>query len=437
MTTAGSDGYAGWRSGLPALTQAIIDHSPVGIAVVDYDGIYRDVNPSYCSLYGYAPGELLGHSFLIVFAPHQRVAILERHRQFLSAGGTLSGEFDVVRRDGSALSIVSESVRLPAADPRGMRLVYVVDITARRRMELELRASEQMYRTLFETVPQGIVYHDASGAVTAVNPAAEHILGVSADALRANGRQASGWDAVREDGTVLASADYPYAVALRTGQPVRNFIMGVVTGNRGRRWMRVDAMPLYDGDRIDQVYTCFEDVTERIRHDGELARAASTDFLTGCANRRTVADRLVLEKGQLARHPDRTCAVLMIDIDDFKLVNDRHGHAAGDVVLRHVTKLIQGEVRATDLVGRVGGEEFVVVMPDAPGEQAEALAERLRGAIANSAVALARGACSVTVSIGIGQLAACDHGIHEVLERADRALYAAKRAGRNQVCAGA
>ncbi len=137
--------------------------------------------------------------------------------------------------------------------------------------EAALRRSEQSYRMLFETVPQGIVYQNLEGCVTAANPAAERILGLGLQQLQNRGSFGSCWRVLHEDGSVFPGDQHPSMVALRTGQPVRDVVMGVFNPGLGQYvWLDVTAMPLFKDGRLVEVYTCFEDITERKRAESEL-----------------------------------------------------------------------------------------------------------------------------------------------------------------------
>ena len=126
-------------------------------------------------------------------------------------------------------------------------------------------------------------------------------------------------------------------------------------------------------------------------------------------------------------------SVLLIDVDHFKQINDRHGHAVGDVVLRHLADVMRGCQRRIDTLGRMGGEEFAVLLPGADEAAAKAYGERLRGAVEHSPLQAEGATVSATISIGISALSAGDRSCDAVLVRADRALYQAKEGGRNQV----
>ena len=164
----------------------------------------------------------------------------------------------------------------------------------------------------------------------------------------------------------------------------------------------------------------------------QLQRLAVTDPLTGVANRRALFAALGREMERYRRHP-RDLALIMFDIDGFKAVNDRYGHAAGDRVLQHAASLAARIVRGTDTLARYGGEEFAVIAPETDGEQARQMAERIRTAISASEILTEKGPVRVTASFGIALLEADDAGPESVMGRADAALYAAKAAGRDRV----
>jgi diguanylate cyclase (GGDEF)-like protein len=165
-----------------------------------------------------------------------------------------------------------------------------------------------------------------------------------------------------------------------------------------------------------------------------LQQLAVTDALTGLPNRRALFDLLQREiiRERRRGHP---LAVVMFDIDNFKEVNDRYGHAAGDTVLRHVARVTANEVRGMDTLARYGGDEFVLVLPESDEAQALQLAERILAALRSSEVRIDRHALRITASFGVASLGADDLEPEQLLRRVDAALYAAKANGRNQVAA--
>jgi diguanylate cyclase len=165
---------------------------------------------------------------------------------------------------------------------------------------------------------------------------------------------------------------------------------------------------------------------------GEAQHLATHDALTGVANRRIILPA-IKEQISLCRRKHIPAAVVMLDVDRFKSVNDRHGHVAGDTVLKGIAALIAEGIRASDQLGRYGGEEFILLLPATRGEEAMRLAERIRERIAATAWPPLPAGARITLSAGIAQVQPTDSFL-DVITRADRALYVAKNSGRNRVC---
>jgi len=175
------------------------------------------------------------------------------------------------------------------------------------------------------------------------------------------------------------------------------------------------------------------DFAESKRLEAELVAMATTDFLTGLFNRRYFMGQMDNELARLKRVDITRAAILMLDLDHFKRINDRFGHAAGDIVLKHFAGTLQGEMRKIDTAGRLGGEEFAILLLDADLVAAESFAERLRAKVADSPIEHDGQTFSITVSIGITVLQVDDANAETALSRADDALYEAKHEGRNRV----
>jgi len=185
-----------------------------------------------------------------------------------------------------------------------------------------------------------------------------------------------------------------------------------------------------------QDVTNLDEAGEALRNARDTATGlAATDPLTGVASRRHFVDEAERIVALAARH-QRPCSLLIADIDSFKAVNDTHGHTAGDAVLRSVVELCRVTLRETDLLGRLGGDQFAIFLPETTPEQATKTAERLRVAIAEAPVPWEDGKLRVTVSIGLDGLTAGKTTVDRLLRMADAALYGAKNAGRNRVAGG-
>ncbi len=166
-----------------------------------------------------------------------------------------------------------------------------------------------------------------------------------------------------------------------------------------------------------------------LAREAELARI---DWLTGVYNRSYFYELAVREFAIATRY-ERPLAIGMIDVDHFKQINDRYGHLVGDQVLRSIAQTIAHQIRTTDCIGRFGGEEFILLLPNTDTIASLTLAERLRTTIGGLVIHTDKGDVSVTISIGITGRQPADTTIERTIDRADQALYAAKRRGRNCV----
>lgn len=207
-------------------------------------------------------------------------------------------------------------------------------------------------------------------------------------------------------------------LAATAAQPLRDF----VSGYQAFLWVFVAEIVLVN---ISLVTLVVGQLVAEIRH------LADRDGLTGVYTRRYAMDCLH-RAVQRARRNGRPLACVLIDLDDFKSINDQYGHDGGDAALLHVCHIFGAKLRATDILGRFGGEEFILVCEDTNAETATEVAERLRRALESQPIALRDRSVSLTASFGISQLRAVDD-VHALLKRADAALYRAKRAGRNRI----
>jgi diguanylate cyclase (GGDEF)-like protein/PAS domain S-box-containing protein len=187
-----------------------------------------------------------------------------------------------------------------------------------------------------------------------------------------------------------------------------------------------------DSEREAAYCLILRDISDKREASEKRRRAIFCDHLTGLANRRAFFDAAELELGR-SKHAPRDIALILFDADHFKAVNDRFGHPAGDAVLRHLADTLADTFREVDVVARIGGEEFAVLLPSTDLAAAAAVAERLRALVEASAVTVDAAPIRYTVSAGVAVMSDDADGLDGMLKRADLALYAAKAAGRNRV----
>jgi len=194
------------------------------------------------------------------------------------------------------------------------------------------------------------------------------------------------------------------------------------------RWMRIHEQRTREGGVVGYRI----DITRLKNQEQELTRLAWTDCLTGSLNRRRFMELAQTEHRRSLRY-GRDLSVVLLDVDHFKLINDTYGHSAGDAVLKELVKRWRGEIRNEDLLGRIGGEEFCLVLPETDVPGAMRLAERLRRSTQAGTVSCGADAIVVTISAGVLHCRGGEYSLEDALSGADRALYKAKREGRNRV----
>lgn len=326
---------------------------------------------------------------------------------------------DILSRYGSVLGLAG------AAGGIILALLYLLAVRQRQLRQQEQRLSEER-RRLLAALGEGVYGVDAQGRCTFVNPAALAMLGCAeADLL--------GHDLIHPPGGQARARPSPVQQTLQDGQVRR--VEENYTRKDGSEFpveMTVAPIESHDGGAV----VVFHDIVKRKRLEAELQALAITDPLTGLPNRRHFLAMLEQETRRLQRFPEASAALLMLDLDHFKRVNDQYGHAAGDAVLRHFGTLLQGRLRRTDLAGRIGGEEFAVLLVGSRMAGAVEFAEQLREQVRASAVEFDGQRLGIGVSIGVTVLDRDDASVDAPLARADRALYRAKEQGRDRVESG-
>ncbi|NCA88727.1 MAG: diguanylate cyclase [Gammaproteobacteria bacterium] len=297
-----------------------------------------------------------------------------------------------------------------------------------------ISALAHRHEVLLMAVGEGIYGVDTQVRTTFINPAAQTMLGYAAEEVLGRNPHAL-FHARHRDGRPYPFADCPLHRTLEEGRE-RHQEEWFIRRDGSPLPVAMTCAPLYEETQLIGAVVAFRDISEQKAREVELLELANTDMLTGVANRRFFYQRLEEEIRRLRRGGRREArsALLLMDLDHFKEVNDRFGHAAGDEVLRNFARLARQALRQGDLLGRVGGEEFGALLAAEDAAGALRVAERLRRGVQQGPFTTQAGPIPLTVSIGITDLQDKDQAPEGPLKRADSALYAAKRKGRNRVC---
>lgn len=353
---------------------------------------------------------------------------------FEGAGGFSSGCLVPVVEQGRVLAVImfftendaeADETLLEVISQAASLLGRVVE---RKRIEQAMRKNEQFLRNIFDTIQDGICILDPERNIIRANSAMERMY---SHRLPIVGKQCHD---VYHMGNRLCEPCFsacPMSGEDSCHESVRQIAPEEETG-----WMEIYSFPMLDENRkIRGVVEYVRDITERKHLEEQLKKMATTDSLTGAKNRRCFMEKSDEELRRSARH-DRPLSVLMMDIDHFKRVNDSFGHSVGDDVLKSFVMACDALIRETDILGRLGGEEFAVVLGETPLEEAAVVAERLRLSLSELSVPAGEEKIRFTVSIGLTAMQPGESSLEEILNRADTALYAAKNGGRNRVVQG-
>lgn len=313
------------------------------------------------------------------------------------------------------------------AQPRRAR----EDDAARHEADQASQPGETQFRDILEHAPIGMALLSLEGRFTQVNRAFCEIMGYeSEELLKLSFISITHPDDLQQD--------HDFVLRMEAGE-IRSYEME-------KRYIRKDGRIVWghltgsllsdDKGAASQVIKQVQDITGRKEVERLLKIKAHTDYLTGVASRGRFFE-LAEQELIRSRRYDCPLSLAMLDLDHFKAVNDSHGHQAGDTVLKELSSICRHVLREVDVVGRVGGEEFAILLPETDGEPAFHVIERLREAIAATEVTLQEGlALHFTASLGIATLTPVDADINTLLNRADQALYQAKCSGRNRTCKG-
>ena len=416
--------------GKAAQLAAIVEYSDDIIISKSLDGIILSWNKGAEEVYGYRQDEVIGHSITILTAPgynDEMDQILEKIRS-----GAHVARFETLRRRKNGQNVQVSLTISPIRDTQGRIIASSTighDITERKRVESQLR----QLSSAVEHSPASIIITDVEGRIEYVNPKFTKLNGYEPDEVRGKIPRL-----LRSDDLSRKVYSEPWQT-IQSGKEWRGEFLAHKKGGE-LYWSSASISPIFDPKgNITHFVAVNEDITarkateEKIRSlNIELEKLAATDYLTNLPNRRFFMQRGVEEFKRAVRnsHP---LALLMLDIDEFKKVNDTYGHEVGDMALQQFVVTLKSALREIDILGRIGGEEFAVLLPDTSLEDAFLSAERVREVIANTTFEKMGKTLSVTTSIGVASQLEDMSGIDELLSNADSALYQAKNAGRNRV----
>ena len=404
----------------------ILDAIPQGVFWKDVDSVFLGCNDIFAKMINYdSPDQIIGKTDYELTGADRALSYRKDDLQVLRTGEPLHH----LHYTSSSRTRWTDTSKIPLVDATGT--IYGVlgvskDITAIRLAAIKLQESEHKFRTLAESITESMWMMDSDFNLTYVNPANETLTGYSSEeAMSLTLTQRFPPETIAIIKQMLLKRDDP-----SFNETVIEADLLRKDGTRRTCLFRVSILRDEFGKYFGTIGTS-ADITEKKKAEQELIKLATTDSLTGAYNRRYFLDRLQHEMVRSRRY-HTPLSIIMLDIDHFKKINDTYGHPAGDTAIVTLVKRVTDCLRKSDFMGRLGGEEFCLMLPDTDSGSALLMAERVRSLIEDCNITHEFLTFKMTVSLGIAELGPDDTD-QSIMSHVDLALYESKNSGRNRV----
>ncbi len=402
----------------------------IGIVSQD-DGRFIDVNKTFLDAFGYKRSEMIGKTSLEL-GLWQDYDLRNKIVEKIKSTGSLKGlEVPYVAKSGEVIQLLG-SVEPIKIDNESCLLVVAQDITEKKRAEAELQQEKELAQITLESIGDGVITTDIEGKVEYINPVAEQLSGWKNEQAKGNPVE----DVLRLiDETKRAPIRSPIADCISRGHSIRlrkqPLLINRQTGTEYSLEIITSPIRNSKGENKGAVLI-FHDVTELIGMARQLSYQATHDDMTGLINRREFEDRLESVLRQ-AKETKSTHAIAYLDLDQFKVVNDTCGHAAGDELLKQLGNLLQYRMRDNDTLARLGGDEFGILLVNIQPRQAVRRIEELHKSIGKFRFEWEDKVFEVGASIGLVSITSESGTLADIMSAADSACFVAKDSGRNRI----
>lgn len=411
--------------------RSVVEQSLAGIYIYQ-EGRLIYANPKLAEIFGYTREEIEQIPPLELVAPQDHAAVTENLRRRIDGEvEDIAYSFHGRRKNGTVIEVAVHG-RRSAIMGKPAIVGVLLDVTEQHRAIAALRDSETMLREITTMMGEAVYALDRDGHVIFINPAAEKLLGWrKEELLKRHGHEAFHYK--RPDGSPFPRQECPVFKTIQTGRTYRSEEDFMVRKDGSFLPVTLVSTPLLREGEIVGSVAAFHDITERRQAMERIQYLAHYDVLTDLPNRRLLEDRLEQALARAKRN-HKSLAVMFLDLDRFKQINDTLGHDQGDELLKAVAQRLTASVRQEDTVSRLGGDEFVVVLPEiASAGDAEIVAQKIVEAI-RSPLKLATQELHVTTSVGLAIYPQDGEGTVSLMKNADSAMYQAKESGRDRYC---
>ncbi|MCY3024088.1 MAG: PAS domain-containing protein [Planctomycetota bacterium] len=423
------------------LLRQVLDANPNLIFVRDSEGRLLLANKAFAAFYESTVDEVTGRKHEELHTakaprPEEVQQWLATDREIFATGQPKFHVNQATRPDGSVHW--HRTRKLPLTLSNGVKAVLVIceDITDSRQTEADLHKERDLLQALMNNIPDNIYFKDCQSRFIRINSYQAYHMGLS-DPSEAVGR--TDFDFYPAE---RAQEFYADERAVVGGKRIISKVERQFVAGAPESWTLTSKVPFYGRDgQVLGIVGVSKDITELKKMERQLGAAneqlqkmAREDSLTGLLNRRMILDQADAEWARWQRY-GKAFSILVIDADDFKNINDTYGHLVGDQALKLLAQTLARSVREVDTVGRYGGEEFVVLLPETTLDGARAAGEKVLQNVRRATLEVEGEPLQVTVSVGAAMSTLGDKDIDTLLHRADAALYTAKRQGKNRLVA--
>ena len=404
----------------------IFDYAAVGIVYASLKGELLDCNPRFCQMLGYTAAELTKLTVAKITHPDDR-DIPNLSRLIAGEIDHVSKEKRYLRKDSTVMWAYTTASLLRDEMGNPFKLVAAIeDISERKQTEIALRESEERLRLVTENMSDLVCLHHPDGRYLYVTPSSQTLLGYSPEEL------------IGRHPRELFHPDDRERICQEAYEPTLNNIPSRITSRIRRKtgeyiWLEtLTKAILSEEGQVKHLQTTSREVSDRVQAEEQLKHDALHDALTGLPNRSLLMERLDLSLKRAKRHPEFQFAVLFLDLDNFKVINDSLGHPIGDELLVVVAEQLTKLIRETDVAARLGGDEFVILLEELDEfEEAVWVAERVLSLL-RSPLQIAEREVFTGTSFGIVAGTTKYHRAEDILRDADLAMYRAKHSGRGR-----
>jgi diguanylate cyclase (GGDEF)-like protein/PAS domain S-box-containing protein len=392
---------------------------------VDMAGNFTLVNDAACLNLGYTREELIGHNFQIVLSENEANTVFQAYHTAYVSGEPNKGFAFAVRRKDGTIGFAESSISLrknERGEIIGFRSISR-DITERKQSEEALHSAEEKYRSLVENINDIFYILDNQGKFTYISPGVERLTMYKMSELI--GKPI--FPLIHPDDLpgLLESFNHPVSGKLVPWE------FRILDKDGRVIFVRVSRQLLYKDGKVIGVTAVMTDITERKQMEQKLEEMATHDFLTGLPNRVLLTDRFTMAAALAQRNKDRL-AIMSLDLDKFKTINDTLGHEAGDQVLKTVSTRLTAIIRASDTLARIGGDEFILVMQETQRrEDATAIAQKILDSFAEPLL-IGDHRVHLSTSVGVAVYPEDAQDLEALIKKSDSAMYYSKGHGRNQ-----